>query len=163
MTANEIKKIQELIEKTTELRDALLDAEISDETAEVINTYNHIDFLSHQINEMKWQVRVAEEKLKAVPKEEKKKAPVRFLMYKVTNGKDSVKIDYSRISDTEIKVYASSYVGGLCRLLDNVIDNTDSMTDYFEYERVRITTDSPYWKQVNAQCTKREAKSKNNY
>ena len=154
MTSNEIKKIQELIEKTTELRDTLLDAEISDETAEAINSYNQIDFLSHQINEMKWQVRVGEEK---------KKATVRFLMYKVTNGKDSVKIDYSRISDAEIKVCASSYVGGLCRLLDNVIDNTEPMTDHFEYERVVITTDSPYWKQVNAQCTKREAKSINNY
>ena len=65
MTANEIKEIQALIKKTTELRDALLNAEISNKVAEEINIPNHIDFLSHQINDMQWKVYSAKEKLKA--------------------------------------------------------------------------------------------------
>lgn len=63
MINNEIKEIKVLIEKTVELRDSLLNTELSPEMAEKINYDNQIDFLSCQINEMRWQVRVAEEKV----------------------------------------------------------------------------------------------------
>lgn len=179
MTANEIKEIQALIKKTEELQKSLL--EISDKASEEINAIEYISFLSNQLDEMKWKVYSAKEKLKNIPEnitvidfhapskvEEPKKVEekknIRFLMYKVTNGDNTVKIDYSR-REGGIMVYGKTYSEQLTKIFDadEVIDNSDSMTDYFEYERVFITEDSPYWKQVNTQCKKREAKNKNNY
>jgi hypothetical protein len=88
------------------------------------------------------------------------KAPkVKFLMYKVSNGETTMKVDYSRTNAGGIEIDVTDWKTGLWKIFDNAINKTDLMTDYFEQERVVISEDSPYWKAANEQCIKRELKN----
>ena len=86
--------------------------------------------------------------------------PIRFLMYKVTNGEHVEKVWYSRIGNDIITVISENYGYGLEKIIPEATNKTDSMTDYFDFSRVKISSDSPYWKAVDAACSKREASMK---
>lgn len=102
------------------------------------------------------------------PKQEevKKVSPVRFLMYKVTNGIDSCKVWYSE-SDYEyngervqhITVYEKGYSRNLHEIFPGAQNESDAMTDYFEESRYVITPDSPYWNDAKAIVEKINAKA----
>jgi len=113
-------------------------------------------------DEFKLEEKIDTLKKKLKQAKAQKKTTVRFLMHKVTDGHHTVKIDYSRDVETgAIKVYGATYAERLSKIFNDVIDNTDISTDYFEYERIVVTEDSPYWKQVNVQCKRREVKMSN--
>lgn len=62
-----------------------------------------------------------------------------------------------------ITIYASDYksfphIEGL-----TIENNTDSMTDYFEKDRIRVTPDNPYYEAVKAAYGLQEAKRKARY
>lgn len=64
----------------------------------------------------------------------------------------------SNIPAGSITIYARDYksfpkVEGL-----NIENNTDTMTDYFDNDKIRVTPDNKYYKEVNAAFEKQEAK-----
>ena len=118
---------------------------------------------ANKIYKKKMEMQYKQEKKAELAKEKELANNVRFLMYKVTNGVNTAKVDYIRSSDEVITVYGSGYADRLDNILPNVIDDSDSMVDYFDYQRVIIKKGDKHWKEVNAQCKRREAKSRNNY
>jgi len=74
---------------------------------------------------------------------------IKFNLYNVTNGTHKAKISYSvggLVGDhTTITLYAQEYGNDLHKIFENVINDTDSMIDYFEKGKVRIPTTSVYY------------------
>lgn len=105
------------------------------------------DIMKEYRDELKQEL--SEQKKKEV---KKKTTPVRFLMFKVTNGVDTCKVWYS-YNNYEfegerveyIGINAANYGYELNKIFPDAVNNTDSMIDYFDKSSVRITKDSPHW------------------
>ena len=123
--------------------------------ANEVGAYHAVFKLKDKIDSLKKEIE---------KKKEAGKKPVRFLQYSVTNGVDKVKVWYSASHNNNeivhITVYADSYSGNLTKIFPNVINNTDSMTDYFEHDRVVIKKDSVHWKACKAAYDKVQAANK---
>lgn len=97
----------------------------------------------------------------------KKEENVRFLMYKVVKGEKSCKVWYSYsnyehkgVQKEYIKIYEEGYSNNLNEIFPNVVNNSDSMTDYFEKSRVTIEKDSPYWEKAFEMVEKHNEKNR---
>ena len=79
---------------------------------------------------------------------------IKFNLYNVTNGTEKAKIHYTiggLVGDnTTITLYAREYGNDLHKIFANVINNTDSMADYFEKGKVRIPITSEYYAAARA-------------
>ena len=82
---------------------------------------------------------------------------IKFNKYNVTNGTDKAKISYSLDNRTDgrncVTLYAKDYDRSLGRIFsDEYINNSDSMTDYFEHGRVVLFQDHPLYAAARAQA-----------
>lgn len=74
---------------------------------------------------------------------------IKFLQHAVSDGKVKIKVWYSTFSDDSVSIMADEYGANLGKLFPNMVKNdTDSQTDYFEKDTVRIFSTSPYYKLV---------------
>lgn len=118
---------------------------------------------SHAVAELQSMIDEIERKIKNI--EASNKGKIKFLMYAVTNGVNKVKVSYSSsFNDNKeiayITVYDQGYSkGDLGKIFgdENIIDETDIMTDYFDDARVKIYPDSPHWAACKAAYEKRKA------
>lgn len=80
-------------------------------------------------------------------------------MYYVQKGNKKVKCHY-RIEENFITIYAKSYIDSFHGFFEEVenIDNSDSMTDYFEKARVRITPEHKNYDAIKNQILKIQSK-----
>lgn len=87
-------------------------------------------------------------------RKDKLKKEIRFLKHAVVKGKNRYRVRYSKGSYTKqsglpegtITIYAKDF-GNLPKEL-KPINETDSMTDYFEKDRARIKPKSKYYKKI---------------
>lgn len=113
--------------------------------------------------------KMIEDKNKEIEELEKKgKSKVRFLMHAVTDGVHKSKVWYSPSTDFDgnleyISVHADGYGAQLNKFFDNVRNETDIMTDYFDTDSVKIYPDSPYWNDCKAAMDKVMNKRKMKY
>lgn len=93
---------------------------------------------------------------------------IRFMQYYVTNGAHKARISYSvdnRVDERKcVTLYARDCLESLAPIFGNLtVNNTDSMTDYFEKDRVTLFEDSPHYaaarKTAEAVSAKYAAKS----
>ena len=67
---------------------------------------------------------------------------------------------FTNLPEGTITIYARDYTG-FPQIKDlTVKNNSDSMTDYFEKDRVRVTPDNPYYAEVLGAYTKQEQRQK---
>lgn len=72
---------------------------------------------------------------------------IKFMQHAVTDGAEKVKVRYSVYDDGSVSISASSYADNLTKIFPGIVDNnSDSQTDYFERDSVRLFSTSPYYK-----------------
>ena len=81
---------------------------------------------------------------------------IRLMKHYVTDGDHKARVHYSHTMLTDgrecVTIYAKDYTGALHKIFDDVEDNTDIMTDYFEKGRVRIYPENPLFEQAMMRC-----------
>jgi hypothetical protein len=82
---------------------------------------------------------------------------IKFNKFNVTNGTDKAKISYSLDNRTDgrncVTLYAKDYDRALGHIFfEEYINNSDSMTDYFEKGRVVLFDDHPLYAAARAQA-----------
>ena len=79
---------------------------------------------------------------------------IKFNKYNVTNDKFKARVHYSldnRVDERKcVTIYAKDYNGGLRSIFETVENNSDSMTDYFETDKVVLFEDHPLYEQARA-------------
>ena len=75
---------------------------------------------------------------------------IKFNKHHITNGAVKSRVHYSldnRVDGRKcVTIYAKDYDGSLGRILsDDYVNNSDSMTDYFEKGRVVLFADHPLY------------------
>jgi hypothetical protein len=83
---------------------------------------------------------------------------IKFNKYNVTNGTEKARVHYminNRIDGREcVTIYAKGYDDSLS-FIDGVINNTDTMTDYFEKDRVYIFKGNPLYESALAAAVRK--------
>jgi len=82
---------------------------------------------------------------------------IKFMKFYVTDGENKAKVHYSTSVMLDgkacVTLYARDYGHCLGRMFpENYQNDTDSMTDYFEKGRVRISQDNQHYAQALARC-----------
>lgn len=121
-----------------------------------IGVYDSVFKLKDKINNQKKDI---EEKQNTLKK------PVRFLQHSVTNGVDKVRVWYYGSVDENneiinITIYAKDYGNKLSSFFNNVKNETDITTDYFDTDRVIIDKKSEHWEAAKATYNKVQASLK---
>lgn len=92
---------------------------------------------------------------------------IKFNQHHVTNGTVKVGVRYSHCTlingRTAVTLYAKGYDGNLSTIFQNVQNDTDSMTDYFEKDRVRIYEEDALYPAAKARAEANEAKVRARY
>lgn len=94
---------------------------------------------------------------------------VRFMAHYVTNGKHKAKVHYSHgklCNDSRdcVTLYAQDYGAALSPIFGRSSENhTDTQTDYFDKDTVRIFDDSPLYPAALARCQENTAKREARY
>lgn len=88
---------------------------------------------------------------------------VKFNLYNVTNGAFKARVWYSLDNHVDRKpcvtIYAKDYTNDLHKIIaDGYVNNTDSMTDYFEQGRVHLREGHPLYKAARAAAERAAAK-----
>lgn len=84
---------------------------------------------------------------------------IKFNKFNVTNGKDKARVHYSLDNRTDgrqcVTIYSKDYDRALGRVFsgDEYINNTDTMTDYFDKGRVVLFADHPLYADARARAT----------
>ena len=86
---------------------------------------------------------------------------IKFNRHNVTNGTAKARCYYSRTTLRDgrecVTIYAKEYGRELGAMFPTVENETDSQTDYFEKDRVRIFAGDPLFAAACARCTANEA------
>lgn len=81
---------------------------------------------------------------------------VKFNRHNVSNGTTKARATYSLDNRTDgracVTIYAKGYSDDLGAILPDVENNTDTMTDYFEKDRVRLFEGHPLYAQARARA-----------
>lgn len=82
---------------------------------------------------------------------------VKFQKYYVTNGEVKARVHYCMDNRTDgrkcVTIYAKDYDRNLGKVLaDDYVNNTDTMTDYFEKGRVVLFEDNPHYAAARARA-----------
>lgn len=94
---------------------------------------------------------------------------VRFMAYYVTDGQHKAKVHYSHgklCNDSRdcVTLYAQDYGAALSPIFGRSSENhTDTQTDYFDKDTVRIFDDSPLYPAALARCQENTAKREARY
>jgi hypothetical protein len=85
----------------------------------------------------------------------------------VTDGQNKAKIHYSIDGHCSgkpcITLYSKDYGYDLDKIFENVENNSDGQTDYFEKSRVRFFEDSPYYTDARNAAIKAQEAWKEHY
>jgi hypothetical protein len=87
----------------------------------------------------------------------RKQIMIKFNKHNVTNGTDKAKITYSLDNRTDgrncVTIYAKDYDRSLGHIFfEEYVNNSDSMTDYFEKGRVVLFEDHPLYVAARSQA-----------
>ena len=67
---------------------------------------------------------------------------IKFNIHNITDGKTTVRVFYSldnnRNAKPEVTIFAKDYGMQLAKIFDNVQNDTDIMTDYFDKDTIRL-------------------------
>ena len=79
----------------------------------------------------------------------KTKLDVKFGLYKITKGSDSIKVYYT-VKENFIEIQEKCYYRKIGAFFpeDELINNTDSSYDYFEKSRVILTPESENYEEI---------------
>ena len=89
--------------------------------------------------------------------------PVKFNVYNVTNGAYKARVSYSLDNHVDRKpcvcIFAKDYTSDLFKIIpQGYINNTDSMTDYFERGRVLLREGHPLYAAARAAAVRANAR-----
>lgn len=83
---------------------------------------------------------------------------VRFLKFKVTDGKNSARVSYSfdpnPNNKSPIRIYAKDYGNQLSKIFKDVRNDTDIMTDYFDKDKLILNDGDKYYKEAREAAIK---------
>lgn len=84
---------------------------------------------------------------------------IKFMQHAVTDGVNKIKIWYGTYDDGSVSINGSSYSDDLSKLFPGIVKNdSDSQSDYFEKDSVRLFSTSPYYKLALGRVKVNEAK-----
>lgn len=94
-------------------------------------------------------------------KNSKNKSNIKFNLYKITKGSESIGVWYS-VEDDSVVIYASNYGRELSSFFPEEmhVNNTDSQTDYFEKSKIILTEKSKNYDEIRKQIIEINAKLK---
>lgn len=112
---------------------------------------------------MRYYIHIAEAMV-LKQREGKSMSNIKFNLHNVqdvTTG-EKVRVHYSHNAltngKTAVTLYAKDYSSSLAGIFQNVENDSDIMTDYFEKDRVRIYSDSPLYPYAVAICERLAAR-----
>jgi len=82
----------------------------------------------------------------------KTKLDVKFGLYKITKGSDSIKVYYT-VNENSIEIREKEYYRKIGAFFpeDELINNTDYSSDYFEKSRVILTPETKNYEEIRKQ------------
>lgn len=89
---------------------------------------------------------------------------IKFNLYNIANTETGEKVKVHYYENTRhdgtpsVTIYAKGYSRNLSRILPGVINNTDTMTDYFETDKVTFTPGDKYYEAACQQARRLEEK-----
>lgn len=83
---------------------------------------------------------------------------IKFMKHYVTDGSNKVRVYYSHFTMTTtgqecVTLYAKSYSDNLGVIFENVENDTDYVTDYFDKDKVRFIKGHPLYEDALARCS----------
>ena len=94
---------------------------------------------------------------------ESTKNTIKFNMYNITKGDLKVKVSYALTETKEGKkaiwISEKNYGYDLMKIFSNAKNNTDTMTDYFDYTSLYIIEGEKYFEEALEACNRKRAKS----
>lgn len=87
---------------------------------------------------------------------------IKFNLYNVTDGAHKARVRYSLDNHTSgrpcVTLYGKDYGHALDKIFSDAVNDSDSMTDYYETSRVRLFPEHPHYQAAHQAAERVSAK-----